>query len=646
MNVVLPPRKTSIRRKIFGAFVAISFITGALGGYGFYVLWSAGNIVVHTYDGPLMAVNFSRAASLDFTQLDKEFLRRSIVSSEERAKIDLDLDSLAKTFLDDLAVAEKRALAPDEVVVIGQIKSLFSDWQTLRTTAQAADVTTNMDVVAQKVIARFDVLTELIADHGFIERRQAVSSIANFKYFSLAGIALALMLSAAITFILARRIVNPLTAAATVADRIAGGELHTPIPSGGQDETGTLLRSMTVMQDSIRAMMERETAQRQSAQNRLIDALESSQEGMMLVDAAGKIVIANSQMGVFFPHIAPYIVEGTDYSVASMLIESQFAHNANNDQTVLLANAFNNGEAQLSVGEHELKSGQWIRVSRSAAQDGGFFLFLTDFTTIKEREDRYRRAQEQAEAANKAKNNFLANMSHELRTPLNAIIGFSEIITKQLFGSVGNPKYVDYASDILKSGQHLLDIINGVLDLAKSEVRKLRLNPEIIDLGNVIDDCTRMIGEQYAHAGIKLSVSCPDQALPVLGESAKLKQILLNLLSNAVKFTEPGGIVSLNLLLPVPGRYDIRVSDNGIGMSKSDIEIALAPFGQVDSRLSRKYEGAGLGLPLTKAFVELHGGNMTIDSKLGEGTTVTVSLPAHGFEPGIPKETPRTAILN
>jgi signal transduction histidine kinase len=218
-------------------------------------------------------------------------------------------------------------------------------------------------------------------------------------------------------------------------------------------------------------------------------------------------------------------------------------------------------------------------------------------------------------------------MSHELRTPLNAIIGFSEIISAQMFGSAGSPRYVDYANDILHSGRHLLDVINSVLDLSKSEAGKLNLRPEDVDLRDVLSDCVKMVSEQCVEAGLALNVSGLDAALPVLGEKAKLRQIFLNLMSNAIKFTEKGGVISLDVKR---GNHDIAVSvsDTGIGMSPSDVQIALTPFGQVDNRLERKYDGTGLGLPLTKTFVELHGGTLQIESTVGRGTTVTVCLMA------------------
>jgi signal transduction histidine kinase len=263
----------------------------------------------------------------------------------------------------------------------------------------------------------------------------------------------------------------------------------------------------------------------------------------------------------------------------------------------------------------------------SATRDGGFFLFLIDVTEIKEREEHFKEAMQKADAANTAKSHFLANMSHELRTPLNAIIGFSEIISGEMFGSVGNPKYLDYSNDVLRSGRHLMDILNSVLDLAKSDAGKLDLRPESFDVGEVISDCAMMMREQFERAKLRFDVAPLEGPLPVYADPAKLRQILLNLLSNAVKFNEPGGSVSLLARAGEAGMTEFRVEDTGIGMSPADIAVALTPFGQVDSRLSRRYEGTGLGLPLTKALVELHRGAMTIDSAPGRGTTMTIAIP-------------------
>ena len=213
---------------------------------------------------------------------------------------------------------------------------------------------------------------------------------------------------------------------------------------------------MTVMQDNIRAMMARETKLRRSAESRLSDALETSREGVILV-ADGVIVLANWQLREFFPAIADRLVSGTDFSEALDLIQKQLRPREDN---VLAAS----GHTEL-----ELSNGRWVRMTANATSEGGSIIFFSDFTAIKEREENLRKAKLEAEAANAAKTRFLANISHELRTPLNAIIGFSEIINGQMFGELGNARYIDYSSDILRSGRHLLDVINSVLDLSRSE---------------------------------------------------------------------------------------------------------------------------------------------------------------------------------
>ncbi len=613
----------SIRAAIFAAFVAMGLITGALGAYGFYVLFAAGQLVVQTYDGPLMAINFARSASLSFSRMDKELLRRAGAPARDYPQIDQTIDDLSETFLEDLAIAEQRSLAPNERAVIGEIKTLFADWNEHR--LAGGDPATDKELLrlGNRLVDRFDVLTELIAGHTFIERRKAVWAINNYEYVSVGALGFALLLSGVIAFLLTRRIVRPLTAAAAVADRIAGGELNTPIPMGNRDETGALLRSMSFMQQSIRVMMEREMAQRRSAQNRLIDALESSREGMALIDAKGKIVIANSQIARFFPTAAPYLVEGMDFSAVLDLIHLRLADKR-------LVGSENMVGELLVAGEHELDDGRWVRFTHSETQDGGFFLFLSDFTDIKQREQRFKEAKRAAEEASMAKTNFLANMSHELRTPLNAVIGFSEIISGQILGPVGNAKYVGYSNDILQSGRHLLDIINSVLDLAKSDAGKLQLNPEMVDLRKVLESSATMIREQCRAADLTFELDYPNMPLLVFGEAAKLRQVLLNLMSNAVKFTQARGRVSVTAREIDDEHLEIRVTDTGIGIAPEDIPIALAPFGQVDNRLARRYEGTGLGLPLTKVLVELHSGRLDIFSQPGVGTAVVISLPRAG----------------
>jgi signal transduction histidine kinase/HAMP domain-containing protein len=618
-------RSHSIGAKIFAAFFALGLMTVVLGGYGIYVLDAAGDIVADTYDGPLMEINFARSASLSFAQMENEVLQRKITPEAEWPAIDGKIDELSKTFFEDIGVAEQRSLGARERALIEQIRGDVSRWNELRRSPPTIRRDGELDTVSKQIIDGFDTLIELTADQSFIQRRKAVSAISSFRYVSIALSGLAVSVGIIITFLLVRSMVKPLMAASKVADRIADGQLQTPIPLGGKDEIGALLRSMTVMQDNIRETMQHEVAQRQSAQRRLIDALESSREGMVLVDAAGKIVIANSQVADFFPSIAADIIGGNDFTATFSSVRPLLDQRKNPSDAAEPPRM----DAPFWTGEHRLLDGRWVRFSRSDTRDGGFFLFLIDFTEIKEREEHFKIAKQQAEAANTAKSHFLANMSHELRTPLNAIIGFSEMISGQMFGSIGNPQYVEYAGDVLLSAKHLLEIINDVLDLAKNEAGRLEIKPQAFDLNDVIHDCSLMIREQCERAKLRFDVTSPEDPLPVWGEPAKIRQIALNLLSNAMKFNAPGGQVSLSARMAEGGMTEFCVADTGIGMSSEDIAVALTPFGQVDSSLARRYEGTGLGLPLTKTMVELHGGVMTIDSKPGCGTCITVSIPSH-----------------
>lgn len=241
------------------------------------------------------------------------------------------------------------------------------------------------------------------------------------------------------------------------------------------------------------------------------------------------------------------------------------------------------------------------------------------------------RALEVADEHSKAKSEFLAIMSHELRTPLNAIIGFSELLQMETKGPIGHPEYKDYLNDIHTSGSHLLELINGVLDFSKIDSGEIRLTEKPFAPLAMIDDCLRMIRTKAEQGQISLD-STVDTDLPLLrGDERQLRQLTLNLLANAVKFTAPGGCVSVACRSDADG-FVLTVTDTGIGMEPEDADKAREPFRQVNSQHSRRYEGTGLGLPISIRIAELHGGGIDIRSKPGEGTTVELRLPAERLE--------------
>jgi signal transduction histidine kinase len=239
-------------------------------------------------------------------------------------------------------------------------------------------------------------------------------------------------------------------------------------------------------------------------------------------------------------------------------------------------------------------------------------------------------ALDHAEQASRAKSAFVANMSHELRTPLNAIIGFAEMIHGQHIGPVGNSRYLSYAGDIHASGQHLLSIINDILDLSKIEAGKMSIDDAAeFDLSHSVESSGRIVGAIAERAGVLLSIDPALPAVRLIGVERMIQQILINLLNNAVKFTPQGGSVALAGALQTDGSFELTVRDNGIGMSKDEVARALMPFGQIKNAMNRNQKGTGLGLPLSKSMLELHDGRLLIKSAPQQGTLVSLIFPPH-----------------
>jgi signal transduction histidine kinase len=236
-------------------------------------------------------------------------------------------------------------------------------------------------------------------------------------------------------------------------------------------------------------------------------------------------------------------------------------------------------------------------------------------------------AKEKAEATSRVKSGFLATMSHELRTPLNAIIGFADMMRYEVLGALGNEQYRSYAADIHDSGTHLLQIINDFLDLSKAEAGKLDLHEEVFDLRNMVRSVRRLTKESIRAAGLAASFDFAAD-LPLLrADKCKAKQVLLNLVTNAVKFTRAGGHIGIDARFDRTIGLNLTVTDTGIGIAPGDIGRVLEPFEQVDSSLGRQHQGTGLGLPLVKAIMELHGGSVELSSEVGVGTRVSVTFP-------------------
>ncbi len=377
-----------------------------------------------------------------------------------------------------------------------------------------------------------------------------------------------------------------------------------------------------------------------AAEARLHNALSSMTNSFIVWDNMNRLVLWNIKFEDFFGLEPNTLKTGLDHANVAYLAQPAIAetivHNDNSEWA-----------------EMKLKDGRWIRYIETPTAEGGRVSIGTDITEIRMREaelsensaalkntvDVLRKSQDRifelaegyeqekirAEEANQSKTDFLASMSHELRTPLNAINGFSDIMKKEMFGPLGDPRYKEYIGDILFSGQHLLALINDILDMSKIEAGKMSLNTEIIFMHEMIAQVGRIIRGRAEEAQLNLDISTQD-VHEIEADPRAVKQILINLLTNAIKFTPVGGTVGIELVEKKTGIV-IKVKDSGIGISADNIDRLAKPIEQVIDTDNKHKEGTGLGLALSKSLIELHGGNFKIESVLGEGTTVIFSLP-------------------
>ncbi len=367
----------------------------------------------------------------------------------------------------------------------------------------------------------------------------------------------------------------------------------------------------------------------------LADAVASFADGFALFDAEDRQVLINPKLkelfgagdglarpGIHYEEIVRAIAAGGKYAGTPQEIDAY------------VEDRLRRHRSPPNTYEIRLKDGRELRVSETRTADGGTAMVFSDITEQKTIERMLRKAAEEAEAASQAKSEFLANMSHEFRTPLNAIIGFSEIIAEDMLPPESRQRYRDYARDIRSSGRHLLDVINQVLDMAKIEAGRFEPRDEPLEMIDLAESALRTMEPAAREAGVAVT-SRLQQSLPrVSADRRALRQVLLNLLSNAIKFTPKDGRVELAIAVDEAGQMTIAVSDTGIGMAADEIPIALAPFGQIDSAMTREKTGTGLGLPIVKATAEAHGGAIAIESAPGKGTVVRVTLPkkrVHGL---------------
>jgi two-component system cell cycle sensor histidine kinase PleC len=388
------------------------------------------------------------------------------------------------------------------------------------------------------------------------------------------------------------------------------------------------------------------------ANERLRDAIENISEAFVLWDSDNRLVMCNSKYQQFHKLPNNLVLAGTRYDDVVRASKEPLVRKR--------IDVEENTTDDAVTYEAQLGDRRWLHISERRTHDGGYVSVGTDITSHKLNEarlvksegelmntvsdlqtsrrtlehqaeqlvdlaEKYQNEKTRAEEANQSKSEFLANMSHELRTPLNAIIGFSEIMQTGLFGDLGSDKYRDYAHDIHESGQHLLDVINDILDMSKIEAGRMTIERNDLDFNQLVDDCIRIVAAKATDSGVDL-INEIRNLITVNADKRALTQILLNLLSNAIKFTGRDGIVTIRTVVK-DKTIQIEIVDTGVGISPEHLEQLGQPFAQVENQLTKSHRGSGLGLAISRSLVVLHGSDLIIESAIGTGTTVSFTLP-------------------
>lgn len=429
----------------------------------------------------------------------------------------------------------------------------------------------------------------------------------------------------------------------TAGETVVGVDFSLPDPGGGAGGERFFEARLVALYDgqrimcSVRNVTDRVLAEREvlRMQERLIDAIESITDGFVLYDADDRLVLCNSKYRDLFDVSRELALPGTLFAdvLRAGVEHGLYVIPPSQDAESWIAERIARHNTPGEPFEVELRDGRWVRVQERRTSEGGVVGVRTDITDLKRREAQLRTARDEAERANAGKSDYVHHLSHELRTPLNAVMGFAQIVADEMMGPLGNPRYREYAGQIAAAGAYMLNLINNLLDLAKIEAGRMPLNEEMCDLHLLVDMTFSMLHTRAAERGVRLEADLPDSLPPLLADVSQLRQMLTNLVGNGIKFARrpdevpEGPQVRIAVTLDEGGTLTVAVSDNGIGMAPEAVPRALDAFGQVHDRTIASDRGSGLGLPLTRALVELHGGRFAIDSALGVGTDIRLIFP-------------------
>jgi adenylate cyclase len=477
-----------------------------------------------------------------------------------------------------------------------------------------------------------ELLTSLInelRDELTAEREQIISDVTSATRGTLIADLLILAIGILLTFAILRSISAPLRHLVGAIDGLNAGNLSVPIPPPGRDEIGAMAKTLALFRDSL-GERNRLEAEAEAQRKTIGTALATISEGFVLYDAEDRIAQFNDQFRAIYPGLSDVIKPGTTFrQILDAVVSRSLIDLGNRAPQEWIAErmalrARSDGFAEYKYGD------RYIRISERRIHGGGVVAVYSDITELKRHNLELEQARELSEVANQTKSQFLANMSHELRTPLNAIIGYSEILQEDMTDS-GQEQLVPDLKKIEGAGRHLLGLINDILDLSKVEAGKMEVFIEQVDIASLLEEVRAIISPLVVKNGNALEVRLGNQIGSMRTDRTKVKQSLLNVLSNANKFTDKGKLTVI--VERLVSSVQITISDTGIGMSEEQLGRLFQTFSQADASTTKKFGGTGLGLAITRHFCRLLGGDITVSSRVGEGSTFRIVLPDQPARP-------------
>jgi len=601
----------------------------AMAGSSLYLLWTLDKASVTAEDAHKLADMIDTVGSVRSAFDELRYWQ---------ADLSVSLLTLSETRADD---ARKRLAQELDVLKI----SLPSQAETVRTSAARFDEASGKAVEAytddQRVIGNTlfaqarqngEEVDRLLGDlEGDLQKRAQQARAQILEEFragarvSLLATLTAIVLGAIMTIVVLSSILRPLRRLLAAIQAITAGKANVELPPASRDELGKMREALVFLRDATRerAALAHETEHQRMT---LYDALESINQGFALYDPDDRLIMINSQYRAWQPALADVLKPGIAFPDILRAAVTAGLGTATTGEGWITDRLKNRGKGGSRI--EQLTGGRWVQINERRTHDGGLVAVYTDVTEMRERQTELELAKEAADRATQVKSEFLANMSHELRTPLNAIIGYSQILQDDALDA-GQTESIADLKKIEGAGNHLLHLINDILDLSKIEAGRMEVYIETFDIAQLLNEVRTLVDPLAANNRNRIVVDCAPDIGPIASDITKVKQTVLNLMSNATKFTIDGMVtLTARITAAEHGRQlEISVADTGIGMSEEQMGRLFQAFSQADNSTTRRFGGTGLGLAISRSFARTLGGDLTVTSKVGEGSCFTLTLP-------------------